>query len=200
MTYAIVPAAGSSRRMGRPKLLLPFGDSTVAQALLASLRRAGVERIVVVIAPGDQALWSSVRAAGVEVAVNERPERGMLSSILTGLEALGGPAALAAAGEPILVTPADLPAIDPATVRALIATLERGGALLAVPTYLGRRGHPLAVASELATEIAALDPAIGLRQLLERHPVTELAVDDRGVVADIDTPADYESLGGGALG
>ena len=90
MTSAIVPAAGSSSRMGRPKLLLPYRDTTVAGALLATLRRAGVERIVLVAAAADAALQAWARDAGVTVAVNEQPERGMLSSILAGLDALGG--------------------------------------------------------------------------------------------------------------
>jgi molybdenum cofactor cytidylyltransferase len=180
--------------MGRPKLLLPFGETTVAGALLASLREAGVERIAVVIAPGDETLRSWAHAAGAEVAVNDHPERGMLSSIVAGLEALGGAAAIAAAGEALLVTPADLPALLPATVRRLLATLESGGAPLAVPAYRGKRGHPLAIAARLAPEIPALDPAVGLRQLLERHAVAELATDDAGVVADVDTPADYSNL------
>lgn len=194
MTSAIVPAAGASSRMGRPKLLLPYRDTTVAGALLDSLRAAGVERIVLVAAAGDEALRAWARGRNVTVAVNERPERGMLSSIVAGLDALGGGAAVEATGRPLLVTPADLPAIDPRTIRELVATLERAEAPLAVPTYRGKRGHPLAIAASVAGDIARLDPAIGLRQLLDRHPVLEIAVDDPAVVADVDTPADYELL------
>ena len=183
--------------MGRPKLLLPFGDTTVAGALIESLRNAGVERIVVVLAPGDAALRSWLAGStGIEIAENPRPERGMLSSVLCGVEALGGAASLTASREPLLVTPADLPTIQPSTIGRLLAVLGEGGAALAVPTYRGRRGHPLAIAARLVTEIAALDPAVGLRQLLARHPVVELAVEDPGVVADVDTPADYVRLDG----
>jgi CTP:molybdopterin cytidylyltransferase MocA len=194
VTTAIVPAAGSSSRMGRPKLLLPFRDTTVAGALVASLRQGGVDRVVVVAAAGDAAIESWARAQGAIVAHNPRPERGMLSSVLAGIEAAGGAATLAAAGEPILVTPADLPALSPATVRALLAAIARGEVPLAVPAHRGKRGHPLAIAAALLPEIATLDPAVGLRQILERHPVRELPVDDRGVIADVDTPADYEAL------
>jgi CTP:molybdopterin cytidylyltransferase MocA len=194
VTTAIVPAAGSSSRMGRPKLLLPFRDTTVAGALLASLRQGGIDRVVVVAAAGDGAVESWARAEGAVVAHNDHPERGMLSSVLAGIDAIGGAGALAAAGDAVLVTPADLPSLSPATVRALLLLLERGGAALAVPTHDGKRGHPLAIAAALLPEVATLDPAIGLRQILERHPVSELAVDDRGVIADVDTPADYDAL------
>lgn len=194
MTSAIVPAAGSSSRMGRPKLLLPYRDTTVAGALLATLRHAGVERIVLVAAAADAALQAWARDAGVTVAVNQQPERGMLSSILAGLDALGGAAAIEAAGRPLLVTPADLPAIEPSTIQNLIDALARSDAALAVPAYRGKRGHPLAIAARVVSDLPSLDPAVGLRQLLDRHPVLELAVDDPAVVSDVDTPAEYESL------
>lgn len=194
MPVAIVPAAGSSTRMGRPKLLLPFRDTTVVGALLAALRDAGVERVVVVTASGDSALEALAREAGADVAVNEHPERGMLSSILAGLEQLGGAVTIAAAGEPLLITPADLPAIRPATIRALLGVLEPSGAQLAVPTYRGKRGHPLVIDAALVPAIATVDPSRGLRDLLEHHQVAELDVDDRGVIADVDTPADYATL------
>jgi molybdenum cofactor cytidylyltransferase len=180
--------------MGRPKLLLPFRDTTVVGALLGALRGAGVERIVVVAAADDPTLQRWARDAGVDLALNERPERGMLSSILAGLDALGGAAAIESEGEPLLVTPADLPAIDARTIRELIATLARERAPLVVPAYRGKRGHPLAIAASLAHELARLDPTVGLRQLLDRHAVIELAVDDPAVVTDVDTPAQYESL------
>jgi CTP:molybdopterin cytidylyltransferase MocA len=197
VTSAIVPAAGSSTRMGRPKLLLPYRDTTVAGALLDSLRAGGVERIVLVAAAGDALLQELARSAGVELAINERPERGMLSSILAGLEALGGAEAIEASARPLLVTPGDLPAIVPGTVRELIEALDRGPAPLAVPAYRGKRGHPIAIASSVVRDLPGLDPTIGLRQLLDRHPVLELAVDDAAVITDVDTPADYESLRGG---
>jgi len=195
MTVAILPAAGESSRMGKPKLLLPFADTTVVGALIASLRGGGVGRIVVVVAPGDDELRSwAARDRDLAVTENPRPEGGMLSSILCGLAALGGGAGLAAAGEVVLVTPADLPAIRPDTIRRLVEALRGASTPLAVPVYSGKRGHPLAIGAGALREAAALDPAVGLRQLLDRLAVLELAVDDPGVVEDVDTPADYDRL------
>jgi CTP:molybdopterin cytidylyltransferase MocA len=71
---------------------------------------------------------------------------------------------------------------------------------MVVPDHRGRRGHPLLIAPRLAGEIATLDPAVGLRQLRDRHPgdVLEVAVADAGVVQDVDTPEDYRLLAEGA--
>lgn len=183
--------------MGRPKLLLPYGGGTVLGALVGTLSTARIEPIVVVAAAGDVELraWCET-AAAVTAAINPRPERGMLSSILEGLEALGGAEALARRGQPLLVTPGDLPALRPATVTELLRRREAAAASLAVPVYNGRRGHPLAIAPALIPEIPHLDPARGLHQLLDLHPqdILRVEVDDPGCVADLDIPDDYERL------
>ena len=206
----MVPAAGASARMGRPKLLLPWGEGeTVVGSLLAALGGGGVRRIALVLAPPDGTsrgrgaaglrAWAEGRpltggrlAAALTLAENPTPERGMLSSILAGVDALGGAAGLAAASTALLVTPGDLPALRPETVAAVAATL-RDGAGLAAPRHGGHRGHPLGIAPGLLPEIATLDLDRGLRQLLERHPdeVVEVPVDDPGAVRDIDSPSDY---------
>jgi molybdenum cofactor cytidylyltransferase len=220
---AIVPAAGASRRMGRPKLLLPYGGGTVLGSLIGALAAAGTAPIVVVTAAGDGALraWcdrygrrEALEAARgecatpvargtprrdggrVRAATNPAPERGMLSSILVGLAALGGPGDVARRGAPLLVTPGDLPALRGQTVAELLRRAQAAAAPLAIPIYRGRRGHPLLIAAELAAEIESLDPARGLRHLLDLHPgeLLIVEVDDPGCAADVDTPEDYASL------
>ena len=180
--------------MGRPKLLLPFGASTIVGSLVQALRAGGVSEIVLVIAPGDEALRAWGETARVRIAVNPDPERGMLSSIVEGIAALGGAAELARRGVPLLVAPADLPALSPATVSAVLRTALAEAYPLAVASYRGQRGHPLRISPELIPEIESLDLGIGLRELLDRHPVREIEVDDPGAVRDVDTPEEYRSL------
>jgi molybdenum cofactor cytidylyltransferase len=176
--------------MGRPKLLLPFGGGTVVGGVVAALRGGGAGQVVLVTAPGEEELSAWGRERGLTVVLNPDPERGMLSSVRCGVEAL-------AAGSSLLVTPGDLPALSAATVAAVVAALKAGSGL-AVPVHAGRRGHPLAVAAARVAEIGGLDPAIGLRQLLDRHPVTEVVVDDVGCVHDVDTREQYRELAAGA--
>jgi len=192
---AVVPAAGASRRMGRPKLLLPWGSGSVLGGVVGSLRGGGCGEIAIVAAPGDDELARWGEAAGLAVAENPEPGRGMLSSVLAGLERLGGADELASRGVPLLVTPGDLPALAASTVRRVVEALA-DGAPLAVPVHRGRRGHPLGISPALLRELPALDPAVGLRQLLDRHAdlVREIPVDDPGAVADVDTPEDYRRL------
>jgi molybdenum cofactor cytidylyltransferase len=188
---AVLPAAGASRRMGRPKLLLPIGDNTLVGSVVAALRGGGVEEIVLVTAPGDEDLRHWARGAGVTAAVNPDPDRGMLSSIQEGIAALGGTDVL------LLVSPADLPHLRPETVALLLRRMAETGAPLGVPVHQGKRGHPLAIAPALIPEIGTLDLAVGLKQLRDRHEaeLLEVEVGDAGVVEDVDTPEDYERLG-----
>lgn len=190
MTVAILPGAGASRRMGRPKLLLPYRNGTLVGSVVQALRGGGVSKIVLVTSPGDEDLRAWAREAGVLTAVNPDPGRGMLSSIREGIAALGE------IREILLVSPADLPALQPETVAALVQRMEETGAPLGVPVYKGKRGHPLAIAPGLIPEIDTLDPDVGLRQLRDRHEdgLLEMEVEDAGVVMDVDTPEEYERI------
>ncbi|HXT22069.1 MAG TPA: nucleotidyltransferase family protein [Thermoanaerobaculia bacterium] len=186
---AVVPAAGASSRMGRPKLALPWGASTVLESTLAALREGGVPAAVVVLAPaGPLADWEP--PAGVHTVVNPDPARGMASSILTGI------AALPAVPDPLLVCPADLPALRASTVAALLAAYaERGG--IVVPRHGRRRGHPVLISPRWQARIPEVAGGEGgLRRILElaAGAVHELPVDDPGSVRDVDTPEDYARL------
>ena len=196
MTLAIVPAAGASSRMGHPKLLLPYGKTTIVGSLVAALRAGGASPVVLVTAPNNEELQRTMATAGCRVEVNPDPARGMLSTIREGIASLGGAKALAQRGEVLLVAPADLPALRPATVAEVLWRRAAAEAPLAVPTFQGKRGHPLAIAPALLPEIESLDPAIGLRELLELHAaaVLEVPVNDPGAVRDVDTPEDYTRL------
>jgi molybdenum cofactor cytidylyltransferase len=196
---AVLPAAGDSRRMGRPKLLLPFHGGPLVGGVVNALLGGGAGEIVLVTAPDDEELRGWARRAGIASAVNPAPERGMLSTIRAGIAALGGAAELARRGATLLVSPADLPNLRAETVAGLLRRMREAGAPISEPVFHGRRGHPLAIAPALIPEIDTLDPDVGLRQLRDRHAaeLLEVEVEDAGVVQDVDTPEDYERLGGG---
>ena len=210
---AIVPAAGASTRMGRPKLLLPWGESTVLESTLAALRDGGVPTIVVVLAPrGPLEGWRP--PFSVQTAVNPEPASGMLSSVLVGLAALAAARgtsarvesasafsaehvdAPASAPDPLLVCPADLPALRPSTVAALLAAYRELGGVV-VPRHGRRRGHPLLIAPRWQARMPEIaHHQTGLRRILElaAGAVHEVPVDDPGSIRDVDTPEDYATL------
>lgn len=183
---AVVPAAGLSRRMGREKMLLPFGRSTMLETVLSKLRAAGVEKVVVVARLDLPEAAARARAAGAGVVVNPRPEGEMIESIRLGLAAL--PADL----DGFFVWPADHPAVLASTLARLMGRGEREIAVL--PAFGGRRGHPALVGADLRVPIGEIPVNEGLRRLWRDRPdaVCELAVDDPGVVENLDDPESYE--------
>lgn len=183
---AVVPAAGLSRRMGCEKVLLPFGRSTVLGTVLARLAALEVSRTVVVLRPEMPAAEEAARAGDAEVVVNPHPEDEMLVSIRLGVERIAGTV------DAVFVWPADHPAVSTETLRLLAAAGSRETAVL--PVYRGRRGHPALVGTELLAGITEIPSNAGLRFLWRDRAdaVRELAVDDPGVVEDLDDPDAYE--------
>jgi molybdenum cofactor cytidylyltransferase len=183
---AVVPAAGRSRRMGRDKVLLPFAGSTMLETVLRKLAEAGVVRTVVILRPDLPGAHRITRAAGAEVVVNPDPDEEMLVSIRLGIERLEDSV------DAFFVWPADHPAVRPATLDSLARAASKGRAV--IPVFAGGRGHPAIVGADLVVEIARLPRNAGLRQLWRSRSdaVRELAVDDPGVLENLDDPETYE--------
>lgn len=189
--FAILPAAGRSTRMGRPKLLLPWGESTLIEHLLRAWRESGVERTVIVLHPDDDQLASTCRRAGVDVVVAQSPPPEMKASVRLGLSYV---AAQFAPGDEScwLLAPADMPNLRAASIQRVLAERVPGKDEILVPTHAGRRGHPVLFPWRLRADVEALGDHQGLNQLLRVHRVREVPCEEEDVLVDIDTPDDYE--------
>jgi len=184
---AVILAAGSGRRMGGPKARLRIGGESFLARAARLLARPGVASVAAVV--GRETLGAAAAGPPVGVAIleNPRPEEGMLSSILRGLDG-----AEAAGADAVLLHPVDHPLIEPATVDRVVAALE-AGALIAVPTHGSRRGHPGGFARLAWPALRAAPAGRGARAVLADHPGWVVHVPgDPGCVLGIDTPADYE--------
>ena len=185
---ALVLAAGASTRMGEPKALLRVPDGRrYVEAIAASARGGGCDEVVVVLGPPHGQAIGSALPADAQVAWNPEPARGMLSSVQAGLAALTEGVSAA------LIWPVDIPFVAAATVRTLV--MHDGTIVVPMHNFGGgpRGGHPLRLGRAWFAEVARLDPARGLKALLDAHAaaVTRLPVDDRAVLVDVDTPEDY---------
>ncbi|HJZ92263.1 MAG TPA: NTP transferase domain-containing protein [Gemmataceae bacterium] len=193
-TFAVIPAAGHSTRMGRPKLSLPVGGRTVIECTLAALRSGGVGHVLVVVGPHVPELVPLAAAAGADVCLLPQPTADMRSTAEHGLrwiEQMYRPRP----DEWWILAPADHPVLEPSVIRQLIA-VARSPHSIAVPVHSGRRGHPTAIAWRHVGGIRALAAGEGINAYLRAHgPETiEVAVDSDGIFADLDTPDDYERL------
>jgi molybdenum cofactor cytidylyltransferase len=193
MIAAIVPAAGRSERMGRPKLILPIGPTTVIARVVAALREGGADPVVVVSTPidfpGATILADEARAAGAVVLVPTEHPIDMRASIELGLHHLSRPTPPAQ----VLVLPADSPSVTSELVARVVERAGEAQESIVIPVHEGRRGHPIALPWRLAVQIRHLPLGVGLNALIALHAaeVAEFAVNDQGAVEDLDTPEDY---------
>jgi molybdenum cofactor cytidylyltransferase len=188
MVPAIVLAAGASRRMGRPKALLPVGDRTFVSRIVGTLTAAGLTDIFVIVrADGD--LAREIAQTGARAIVNLRAEDGQLSSLVTGLDTVDAPGV-----DAVLVTLVDVPLIQASTVRRLIARAAVSPAPILRAVHAGRHGHPVIFKREVFGALRAADPAVGAKAVMRAYDVEDVEVDDPGIVEDVDTPEDYRRL------
>lgn len=185
---AIVLAAGESSRMGRPKPLLPLNGSTFLGHLLDELRASKVTRTLIVLGHHPEVVLEAMPEVAPLAIVNDEYQLGQLSSLHAGLRAVGDHP------DAILMCLADHPFISRQVIDAMIVAHERTHRPIVVPTYGGGRGHPTLFARPLYTELLAAPLDQGARVVVRAHAneVLELPVDEAGVVADVDTPQQYE--------
>jgi molybdenum cofactor cytidylyltransferase len=191
---AIVLAAGESRRMGRPKLSMPWGDTTVIGQVLNVLDQAGVDEAWVVTGGGEKDLQAALRELTLAMTIHSVHNRSystgeMTRSVQVGLSGLEKDKDVEAA----LIVLGDQPQIEKFVVESLLDEYKLNQSLLVVPSYHQRRGHPWIVAQPLWTEILKLAPAETLRVVLNRYAdeIHYLNVNTPTVLQDLDTPEDY---------
>lgn len=189
-TYAIVPAAGLSSRMGQPKLLLPWGSSTIIETVLGAWRAARIEHIVVVTRPDVPELAERCRAAGAHVVVPDEAPPDMRMSVQLGIQYIDQTWS-PAPQDVWLMAPADMPSLSAAVITGLLAAYDPRRPSVIVPVVAGRRGHPILLPWSASRLVPNLPVGQGIRYLLAQLPVQEFPTSDPGVRLDVDTPADY---------
>jgi len=187
MITAIIPAAGSSKRMGEPKALMPWGKSTVLQTVISTLQASGM-RDVLVVTGADRGRVESLIGKTVQTVFNENYQSGeMLSSIQLGLTVKMREASAA------LICLGDQPQIEERSVRSVCEAFQKTKSNLVVPSYQMRRGHPWLVARPLWDEILNLRGTETMRDFLNRHngKIHYVECDTPTILQDVDTPEDY---------
>lgn len=197
MIAGIILAAGRGERFGGAKLLarLPSGITILETTVVAMT--AALPSVTLVVRR-DTALMTLAeqicRASGALLVVNENADDGMATSIACGVGATVG-ATVGANVRGWLIALADMPYVQSATV-SLVASQITKATTIVVPSFEEQRGHPVGFGLRYFAELQQLSGDSGARAIVQRHPehVRLLAVDDRGIVTDIDTPADLGGL------
>jgi len=179
--------------MGSPKALLTLHEETFLDRLIG-LFEPVCSQIVVVLGHNHETILAGLRRTAAFVR-NPDPERGQLSSLQCGFAALNRDV------ERVFFTPVDYPGIRPETV-GVIAEVARANsaransAMVAVPQYRGKHGHPVLIRRSVAEEILALPLSATAREVIHRHveETVYIDVDDPGILLDVDDPEAYRAL------
>jgi molybdenum cofactor cytidylyltransferase len=196
MICAVIPAGGKSRRMGRPKLALPLGGRTVLEHVIAALRLGGVQTILVVIGPHVAELRPLAEAAGAQTLVLAEETADMRATVEQGLAWLENGFPISAEDYWLLV-PGDHPTLSAEVVRLLLeARAAEPDKSIFLPTFQGQRGHPTLIAWKHVARLRAFPAGQGINAYLRRQGGETLLVPvpSPHVLADLDTPEDYERL------
>jgi molybdenum cofactor cytidylyltransferase len=191
MIAGLILAAGESSRMGTPKATLTYCGRTFLERIVQTLRQIDIERIVVVLGHQAEDIQRHIKIGPAQVVINPDYRRGQTSSLQVGLRSL-----IADEPEAVVLCLVDHPAVSAETVRRIVATFWQCGAPVVIPTYQGRRGHPVLIGHQVFDELLGLACDVGADSVVRRYrPATQFVeVEDEGIVIDVDDPESYRRL------
>src|SRR5712691_3398081 len=190
--FGLIPAAGRSRRMGSPKLLLPWNGTTIIEHLVRGLSRPEIAAVFVIVRPDDLELQAAVRRTSAIAVVPDHEPPDMRDSVELGLRAIRE-RFQPRDDDGWLLIPADHPLIEPDVLDGLLTRWADADCQVLVPTLSKRRGHPVLLRWSCAALVEQLPRETGINALWKSSPdlITEWPTDRESVLADLDTPEDY---------
>lgn len=186
--WGLILAAGESKRMGFPKMLLTFNGRTMIENVIGNVIRSDVDNTMVVLGADRDTLIELVEKSPVKYCYNDNYKEGMLSSVKCGFRNLPSDF------EAVLVFQGDQPLIFPKAINTVIEAYRHSGKGIVIPVYKNKRGHPLLIDRIYRNEIEKLDAHEGLRSLAYQFSddVLEVETDNSDILRDFDTYEDYK--------
>jgi molybdenum cofactor cytidylyltransferase len=193
---AVILSGGESRRMGSPKALIPYRGKTFLEHLLEAARHPKISPTIVVLGPHADPIRKQVALDGVNVVINQEWQKGQLSSIQAAVSHL----AVKNESDGFMLFLVDHPFISATLVDRLVNEFYRSGRPIVVPTFQGRRGHPVIFARRLYEELLAAPLDKGARTVVWAHSneVLEMPTEEEGVVMNLNDPETFRRALGNA--
>jgi molybdenum cofactor cytidylyltransferase len=182
---AVILSAGASSRMGRPKALLPYREGTFLEHLIQVTRHPRIGETRVVVGAGAEEICRVAKLDASVTVLNPNWEHGQLSSVCAGLRSLSK-----CRTDGIILCPVDHPLLSGRLIGDLVESFYANKKAIVLPTYKGRRGHPVIFSSALYGELLAAPPDKGARAVVWAHAadVLEVFTEEEGVVLNINDP------------
>lgn len=183
----IVLGAGESKRLGRPKQTLPFGDTTLLGHVLRDVEDSSLERVVLVVGGAAEEALAPITPRRAEAVRNDSYGTGCASSLLAGLDAAGDV-------EAVMLVLGDMPGVAPDVIDRVASAWDERRPWAAVTGYRGELGHPFVFSKAAFPELRGLHGDKAVWKLIEGQPERVERIDvDRELPRDVDTWEDYEA-------
>lgn len=186
----LILAAGESRRMGHPKLLLPLGNSTIIEQTIDNVLSSRVGELIVVVGNRSDKLMTKISKRPVKIVVNQQSQKGMSTSIISGLRSVSKES------QGIMIVLADQPFVVAQIIDKLVEEFQKRDQSIIVPIYRGKRGHPVIFPIKYRNDLLRLEGDVGAREIMHKYAadVVEVPVETESINIDLDTQGDYEKV------
>ncbi len=190
MISAVILAAGKSERFDDFKQLVEIDGKPMLDLVIEKVRNSSVDEIITVLGYKSDRILSKISTEGSKFVMNPNYERGMSTSLSEGLEEVGRNT------DAVVILLGDQPYLDSEVIDKLIRSYQNSDKLVMVPYYQGKRGNPVLFDISLKEELMEVEGDVGGRKVVEENPelVHKVAVDNPGVLMDIDTRKDIERV------
>jgi molybdenum cofactor cytidylyltransferase len=185
--WAIILAAGESKRMKVPKMLLPFDGKTMIEKVIGNVMGSEVVNTLVVLGSHKDEILATIKDLPIKHCYNDHYTDGMLSSVKCGFKNL--PESFDA----VLVFPGDQPLIEPGVINKIITAYRETKKGIVIPVYRKKRGHPILISSKYRDDVNSIHEKEGLRVIASKFPGDVFEVNTRslGILKDFNTKEDY---------
>jgi len=185
----IVLAAGESTRMKQQKLLMPYKERTIIETVVDKCLQSKIDEIYIVVGSDSEKIKSKLAGLNLNIITNDNYKMGMLSSVQKGIDAL--PKSLKA----VIILLGDQPMVKSEIIDLMIDSFHRSRKGIVIPTFAGKRGHPILIDLKYRKAVNFLNPGKGLRELIynNQENIFEVEVETNEILRDIDTFEDYKN-------
>lgn len=186
----IILAAGSGVRISRTKQLLPFNNRPVLSHVIENTKQSTLYETVVVLGHCADKIKKTIDFSGTKTVINHNYLKGQSTSLMKGLENIS-PICDAA-----MFLLGDQPLVSKSTINTIIKAFKTSSASIAIPYYNDIRGNPVIIARSLFHDLKQLSGDTGPRILFKKFhdSILNVPVNDKGILFDVDTKADYKKL------
>jgi molybdenum cofactor cytidylyltransferase len=188
MIVGIILSAGESKRMGKPKQLLPWGNTIILQQVIDNAAASRLGKIILVLGSRAEEIRSKITISPkTGIVINHDFKEGMASSVKCGIK--NAPAN----AEAYMLLLGDQPFISAGIINRLLTAYEAAKHGIVIPVYNGKRGHPVIFDASYKNALLSIG-AGGAKVVVENHvqDVFEVNVASPDILTDIDTPQDYQ--------